>query len=224
MTNMMRRKQQVRSSETDLVYKLKSKIGEGGFGEVYLAAVSPRREGMPTTVCLKVSPHLSGWMQEARFAQLLTNESRVIRVFDAFPIIRRDGTVLYCLALEYAEHGDLQNYLRTLGAGLSESVVRREIRGIVKVLVRLGGWQGLHRDLTPFNIFVTSAGRLKVGDFGIAKHSDSDHGVIARTMNPFIAPTSILAGEAHKWQAKDDLYQVGQLLAMMIARVVPKNA
>jgi hypothetical protein len=36
-------------------------------------------------------------------------------------------------------------------------------------------------------------------------------------MNPFIAPTSILFGEAQKWQVKDDLYQVGQLLAMMIA-------
>jgi NAD-dependent DNA ligase len=35
-------------------------------------------------------------------------------------------------------------------------------------------------------------------------------------MNALTAPSDILAGEAPKWQARDDVYQVGQLLAMLI--------
>jgi len=35
-------------------------------------------------------------------------------------------------------------------------------------------------------------------------------------MNALTAPSDILAGEAPKWQARDDVYQVGQLLAMLV--------
>ena len=38
----------------------------------------------------------------------------------------------------------------------------------------------------------------------------------ARTLNPVAAPSDILAGTAPKWQARDDVYQVGQLLGMLI--------
>ena len=37
-------------------------------------------------------------------------------------------------------------------------------------------------------------------------------GITARTMNALTAPSDILAGAAPKWQARDDVYQVGQLL------------
>ena len=35
-------------------------------------------------------------------------------------------------------------------------------------------------------------------------------------MNPLTAPSDILAGAAPKWQARDDVYQVGQLLGMLV--------
>ena len=35
-------------------------------------------------------------------------------------------------------------------------------------------------------------------------------------MNPLTAPNEILAGSAPKWQARDDVYQVGQLLGMLV--------
>jgi serine/threonine-protein kinase len=41
-------------------------------------------------------------------------------------------------------------------------------------------------------------------------------GAKARTLNPLAAPTDILAGAAPKWQARDDVYQVGQLLGMLV--------
>jgi hypothetical protein len=49
----------------------------------------------------------------------------------------------------------------------------------------------------------------------VPKQSDR-RGVTARTMNALTAPSDILAGAAPKWQARDDVYQVGQLLGMLL--------
>ena len=69
---------------------------------------SAARRTCPRSVCIKVSARIDGWLREAYFGQLLDGHPRAIRVFDAFPLMRADGQVLYCLALEYARHGDLQ--------------------------------------------------------------------------------------------------------------------
>ena len=124
--------------------------------------------------------------------------------------------MLYCLALEYARHGDLSTHLHHVGKGFTEAAARREIAGILEVLGKLHRGQMLHRDLTPLNIFVCDGRKLKLGDFGIARPQTDRRGVTARTLNPFAAPSDILAGTAPKWQARDDVYQVGQLLGMLI--------
>ena len=74
----------------------------------------------------------------------------------------------------------------------------------------------LHRDLTPMNVFVCDGGSLKLGDFGIVSHQSDRRGVAARTLNPWGVPSDILSGAAPKWQARDDVYQVGQLLGMLV--------
>ena len=84
------------------------------------------------------------------------------------------------------------------------------------MLGKLHRGQLLHRDLTPLNVFVCERRRLKLGDFGIVRQQSDRRGVTARTLNPFAAPSDILAGAAPKWQARDDVYQVGQLLGMLV--------
>jgi len=37
-----------------------------------------------------------------------------------------------------------------------------------------------------------------------------------RTFNPFMAPSEVVAGAVPKWRARDDVYQVGQLLGMLV--------
>ena len=128
----------------------------------------------------------------------------------------RDTQVLYCLALEYARFGDLSAYLRRHGDGWPERTARREIAGILEVLGKLHRGQLLHRDLTPLNVFVCDGRQLKLGDFGIVQQQSDRRGITARTMNALTAPSDILAGTAPKWQARDDVYQVGQLLGMLI--------
>jgi serine/threonine-protein kinase len=204
------------SPETQLRYRIERLLGEGGFGQVYLATRIGRSAVVPEIVCVKVSTRIDGWLREAYFGQLLDDHPRAIRVFDTFPLMRVDGDVLYCLTLEYARHGDLSAFLSRSGKGWTEPAARREIAGILEVLGKLHRGQTLHRDLTPLNVFVCDNRRLKLGDFGIVRQQSDKRGITARTMNALTAPSDILARAVPRWQARDDVYQVGQLLGMLI--------
>jgi serine/threonine-protein kinase len=206
----------VQSPETRVRYRVERLLGQGGFGQVYLATRLGPVSEIPEVVGLKVSLRSDGWLREAYFGQLLDAHPRAIRVYDRFPLPRPDGPLLYCLVLEYARHGDLSAFLRRTGKPWTEASARREIAGILEVLGKLHRGQMLHRDLTPLNVFVCDNRRLKLGDFGITRHQSDTRGITVRTMNALTAPSDILAGAAPKWQARDDVYQVGQLLAMLI--------
>jgi serine/threonine-protein kinase len=188
-------------------------IGKGGFGEVYLATPIPPH-GYPAHVCIKISDRMSAWLREAYFAELLGREPRALRVFDRFAVVE-GSRMRYCLAMEYAEHGDLGAWLARKGPQ-RERLVRREIAAILGTLDALHRGQALHRDLTPFNVFVCEDEQLKLGDFGIAAHQFGPRGVTADAFNPFNAPTEIAWGKIRRWQQRDDIYQVGLLAAMLL--------
>src|ERR1051325_8600269 len=209
--------QVVVSSESDRAYRLERLGGKGGFGEGYLATPEPRG-GLPAQVCVKITERLTPWLREAYFAELLGRERRALRIHDRF-VVTDGRRTRYCLAMEYAEHGDLGAWLA--GAGpQSERFVRREIAGILEVLDALHRGQALHRDLTPFNVFVCEGQQLKLGDFGIATHQLSRRGVTADAFNLLNVPNEIAWGRVRRWQQRDDIYQVG-LIAVMLLRGDP---
>src|SRR5436309_2591848 len=107
----------ITSAESRLQYRIERLLGEGGFGQVYLASRVGRSSVVPETICVKVSTRIDGWLREAYFGQILDGHPRAIRVFDTFPLIRPDGQALYCLVLEYARHGDLSSFLARAGKG-----------------------------------------------------------------------------------------------------------
>jgi serine/threonine-protein kinase len=203
----------VYSSETGRTYRLDRLIGKGGFGEVYLATPTPPH-GFPAHVCIKISERMSAWLREAYFAELLGREARALRVFDRFAVPDGSG-MRYCLAMEYAEHGDLGAWLARKGPQ-RERFVRREIAAVLGTLDALHRGQALHRDLTPFNVFVCEDEQLKLGDFGIATHQLSQRGVTADAFNLFNVPNEIAWGRVRRWQQRDDIYQVGLIAAMLL--------
>jgi hypothetical protein len=206
----------IESPHSRLRYEIDRLLGRGGYGQAWLADRIGPSKTVPRAVCIKVSEHIDGWVREAYFGQLLDDHPRAVRVYDAFPLPRTDGRLLYYLVLEYASHGDLRAYLHRTGTGWPEATTRREIAGILQVLGKLHRGQLLHRDLTPLNVFVCERRSLKLGDFGIVRQQSDRRGITARTLNPLAAPSDILAGAAPKWQARDDVYQVGQLVGMLV--------
>lgn len=201
------------SCESGRTYQLDQLIGKGGFGEVYLATPMPQ-DGLPSQVCIKITERLSGWLREAYFAELLFRESRALRVYDRFAEVE-NGKARYCIALEYAVHGDLGVWLAKNGAQ-PERFVRRELAGVLEALDILHRGQAMHRDLTPFNVFVCENEQLKLGDFGIAAHQRSARGVTADAFNLFNAPAEIAWGRVRRWQQRDDVYQIGLIAAMLL--------
>jgi serine/threonine protein kinase len=201
------------SSESERTYELHKLVGKGGFGEVYLATPTPRG-ALPAQVCVKVTERLSPWLRESYFAELLFREPRALRIYDRFAV--SDGArTRYYLAIEYAEHGDLGAWLERRGPQ-HERFVRRELAGILAVLDILHRGQALHRDLTPFNVFVCAEEQLKLGDFGIATHQRSHRGVTADAFNLFNVPNEIAWGRVRRWQQRDDIYQVGLIAVMLL--------
>jgi serine/threonine-protein kinase len=207
---------EIASAETRLTYRIDRLIGQGGYGQVYTARRQGRSRTVPAVLCIKVSKRIDAWIREAYFGQLLDGHARAIAIYDAFVVTSEWGSPLYCLAIEYARQGDLSAYLRRTGRRWKETIARREIAGILQVLGQLHRGQLLHRDLTPLNVFVCDGAKLKLGDFGIVRQQRDKRGITARTLNPLMAPSDIFAGAAPKWQARDDVYQVGQLLGMLI--------
>lgn len=215
MTRSAQRQPSLSSSETGRSYLLDRLVGKGGFGEIYLATPEPAG-ALPAKVCVKITYRMTGWLREAYFAELLGRQPRALKIFDRFVHVEPPpSSTRYCLVMEYAEHGDLSNWLGTKGAQ-SEKFVRQEIAAILQPLNVLHRGQALHRDLTPFNVFVCENECLKLGDFGIATHQASRRGVTADAFNPLGAPTEIAWGKVRKWQQRDDVYQVGQLIAMLL--------
>jgi hypothetical protein len=213
---LMRPGQTLRSVESGAEYFIEYMLGSGGFGQAFRAR-RVRPGGRGELVCVKVSGRIDGWLREAYFGQLLEGHPRAIGVLDAFPLPEKDR-VLYCLALEYARYGDLRLFLRRAARPWAERRIRSEIAGLLEVLGKLHRGQTLHRDLTPLNVLVCEAYALKLGDFGIARQQSDTRGITAATMNRMTAPSDILDGAVPKWQARDDVYQVGQLLGMLVRK------
>jgi len=206
----------VHSPETGVRYRVGRLLGFGGYGQVYLSRRIVPSSGIPDTLCIKISPYVDAWVREAYFGQLLEGHPRAIRVFDRFVLVRPELPPLYGLAIEYARHGDLSAFLRHTGKAWPERGARREIAGILEVLGKLHRGELLHRDLTPMNVFVCDGHRLKLGDFGIVRSMSGSSRQPTRTLNPAMAPSEVVAGAVPKWQARDDVYQVGQLLGMLV--------
>ncbi len=209
----------VTSPMTGIRYRIRSVLGEGGFGRAYLAAQLDDDGRAAEDVCIKTTTDQASWHREAYFGELFHNSRRVIRLYDSFPIAlkRSAGSgMLYCLVFELAEGGTIADYLAKTKKPWPQARARREIVALLKLLDQLHGGGATHRDITPMNIFVTGRGTLKLGDFGIARHEIAGNRVMVDAFNPAFVTRGHLAEVHRHWLAVDDVFQMGQLLAMLL--------
>jgi Tol biopolymer transport system component len=166
-------------------YEVLAKLGEGGMGEVYRA----RDTRLGRDVAIKVLPpsttdegRLQRFEQEARATAAL-NHPNILAVFD---IGRAEGGP-YIVA-ELLEGESLRD-----GLARGPIPVRKAIDYAVQIARGLAAAHDkgiVHRDLKPDNLFVTSAGHLKILDFGLAKLAEPEATLTGQSVLPTTPPAT----------------------------------
>ncbi len=164
-------------------YEIRAPLGAGGMGEVYRA----RDERLKREVAIKVLPasyssdpdRLRRFEQEAQAAGAL-NHPNITAVYD---FGSHEGAPY--IVTELLEGETLRARLAASGIG-----VRKAIDYAVQIARGLAAAHEkgiVHRDLKPENLFLTSDGRVKILDFGLAKLTQPDAGAALQTNLPTAA-------------------------------------
>ena len=205
-------------------YRIRSLLGEGGMGVVYLA----EREDLGSRAAIKVLR--DAWMSPARrerftveqrtLAQL--NHPSIARLYDAD--VLADGTPWF--AMEYVEGVPLNEYSKARACPVAERL--RLFRAVSEAVDYAHRHAIIHRDLKPSNILVKEDGTVRLLDFGIAKQLDAegasrDHTRTGlRLMTPAYAAPEQIRGDPASMQT--DVYGLGVILYELLTGRVPFEA
>ncbi|MCB9674058.1 MAG: serine/threonine protein kinase [Alphaproteobacteria bacterium] len=158
-------------------YEVRAPVGKGGFGTVYEARLLGEG-GFSKRVALKV---LHENLDDAEdVAQRQRDEARILGLIRHRAVVHVDGLVKlngrWTVVMEFIDGMDLNKIMRGHGK-LPPTVaigIVSEVAGALYVAYHTDGPDGrplrlLHRDIKPGNITVTTAGEVKVLDFGVAR-------------------------------------------------------
>jgi non-specific serine/threonine protein kinase/serine/threonine-protein kinase len=202
-------------------YTITREIGRGGMGVVFEAV----REDEETrqTVAIKV---LTSPLLDTEYARRVRLERQVLNRLD-HPGIGRlvdwgvTSTGHAYLVMEYVRDAQpIDRYCAAANASISDILVL--FVQVCDAVAHAHRHLVVHRDLKPGNILVTSDGRPKLLDFGIAKLLDSvDEATVttARRLTPAYASPEQVRGEPVT--TASDVYSLGVLLFELLTGVLP---
>lgn len=191
-------------------YRIRSLLGAGGMGEVYLADDERLRRPVALKVLLDASER---FLFEARAASAL-NHPNVAHIYDVGQ--ERD---LVFIAMEYVEGVTLEKRIESgrlripeaidLALQLADALTEAYAKGIV------------HRDLKPGNIVINQRGQAKILDFGIATMpGDPSENVIVGTV-PYMSPEQ---ARGRAVDPRSDIFSFGTILYEMVTGARPFDA
>lgn len=192
-------------------YLVRSKVARGGMSTVYLA--TDRR--LERDVALKVlHPHMAGDPQfldrlgrEAKAAARLSHP-HVVGMLDQ----GEDGPLAY-LVMEYIKGHTLRDMLKERGA-LTPRLALAYIDPVVEGLAAAHAAGLIHRDVKPENVLIADDGRIKIGDFGLARAitTSTSTGALIGTV-AYLSPELVMGRQA---DARSDIYSLGIMLYEML--------
>jgi serine/threonine protein kinase/tetratricopeptide (TPR) repeat protein len=155
-------------------YEIRSQLGAGGMGEVYLA----RDIKLGRDIALKILPtevaadrnRMARFVQEARASSTL-NHPNILTIYE---IDQVDS--VYFISSELVQGETLRDLLKK--KRLTTAEILELALQISSALVAAHGAGIIHRDLKPENIMLRDDGLVKVVDFGLAKLIGRTSGVV----------------------------------------------
>jgi serine/threonine protein kinase/tetratricopeptide (TPR) repeat protein len=208
-------------------YEIRSKIGEGGMGEVYLAEDTRLGRKVAVKVLAEAltqnRDRLSRFDQEAYAASAL-NHPNIITIYEMGD---EDGR--HFIATEFIDGVTLKKHLRSGPMDFAEVLnIAIQIAGALQEAHAAGI---IHRDIKPENIMIRRNGHVKMLDFGLAKLTEdlsaeetdteavtrarvrTDAGVVLGT-SQYMSPEQ---ARGQPVDARTDIWSFGVVLYEMVA-------
>ncbi|MBP1235052.1 serine/threonine-protein kinase [Arthrobacter sp. PvP102] len=197
-------------------YRVQSRLARGGMSTVYLAT----DQRLERDVALKVlHPHL---VNDGNFLDRLGREAKAAAKLSHAHVVGvldqgSDGHTAY-LVMEYIKGHTLRDVIKEKGA-LSPRLALALIDPVVEGLGAAHAAGLIHRDIKPENVLIADDGRIKVGDFGLARAvtTSTSTGALIGTV-AYLSPELVLGRQA---DARSDIYSVGIMLYEMITGSQP---
>lgn len=210
-------------------YRIEKLLGEGSFGEVYLAnhqhlnslrALKILRKDQDGAVpSINFGDYRKRFLQESKLGARLNAHPNIIQVMD---FDEQDDELV--LALEYAPGGSLYDVLEKCRDDNTQMDIKKIVEigiGISKGLSVLHKLDVVHRDLKPSNILFGRDGLTKIADFGLAQIA---HGASMRSQlsqpEPHPGTPIYMSPEQEKTTSylgcTSDIYSFGVVLFEML--------
>ena len=197
-------------------YEILGKIGTGGMADVYKA----KDHKLNRFVAVKVlkaefredTTFIRKFRSEAQAAAGLTHPN-IVNVFDV-----GDDEGLYYIVMELIEGITLKDYISKKGKLSVKEATSIAIQ--VSMGLETAHSHGIvHRDVKPQNIIISTDGKVKVTDFGIARAASSNT-ISSNVMGSvhYSSPEQVRGGYSDE---KSDIYSLGITLYEMVTGKVP---
>ena len=200
-------------------------VGHGGMG-TYYRAHHPKLERHCAVKVLPVNPDadaglIEGFRKEAR-AMAGLNHPNIVGVYEFV----EDETALY-LVLEFVEGDILERIIDSRYFPPAE--ILAIITQVCDALNHAHEQGVIHRDIRPGNTMVDQQGRVKVGDFGLARLMGEE--LFRRNLtetNLAMGTMDYVAPEQHQpdhpVDHRADVYSVGMMLYRLLTRTLPRGS
>jgi serine/threonine protein kinase len=197
-------------------YRLIRKIASGGMAEVYEARLTGLR-GFEKSLAIKCL--LPQWSDRDDFEQMLVDEAKILVGLDHPNIVQvyelGNEAGRFYLAMELVDGIDLRDLQRacqlrgqTIPLELSVWIVHE----VAEALAYAQEIALIHRDISPQNILLSSAGQVKVTDFGIAKVIGQSHETVSKSLKGKLAYMSPEQIRMEALDQRSDLFSLGIVL------------
>ena len=197
-------------------YEIVSKIGTGGMADVY-KAMDHKLNRFVAVKVLKPefredATFVKKFRSEAQAAAGLTHPN-IVNVFDV-----GDDEGVYYIVMELIEGITLKEYISKKGKLSVKEATSIAIQ--VSMGLEAAHSHGIvHRDVKPQNIIISTDGKVKVTDFGIARAASSNT-ISSNVMGSvhYSSPEQVRGGYSDE---KSDIYSLGITLYEMVTGRVP---